>query len=291
MYTWGQIRLLLQQTAGAMSPDLIDGFVNTRYVDILDHYPWKGLEVEAVLESVAAYTTGTVSVTQGANTVVGVGTTFSGAMTGQKFQLAGDVAIYTATFVDTGDLTLDRNYEGLSATGAGFTIFQDEYELPPATKTVLSVSNPVTGKPLDDWTKGQIVAALWLPVCPGTPEAYAISADTDEDDPPVYHTLQLTPPPSLAQGFPLRYQKASAGFNGTNTAAGPLPWVSDQTLLNGCRADIRMQQGKLTDAEGYEAKFKQGLVEMVRLDGARRGQSTLQTPKAWSSYRLRRVLR
>jgi len=61
----------LQQSAAEISPDLIDGYLNTRYGDVLDRYPWKGLEVKAVLETTAAYQTGTVSVTQGSTAVEG----------------------------------------------------------------------------------------------------------------------------------------------------------------------------------------------------------------------------
>lgn len=295
MSNWGQLRLLLQASAGKLSADLIDGYLNTRYADILDRYPWKGLEVETTLQTTAAYQTGTVNVTLGSAAVVGTGTTFTTAMTGMRFRLRGDVAIYTFTFVDATHGTLDRNYEGVSNAAATFWIYQDEYVLPAATKTIISMVSPVTGLPLVDFTKGQVLAEgggySGLPSCPGAVTGYAPAADTNENTPPVYHTVQLFPPPLLSQGYPLRIRKATAGWDGSSTSSAPLPWVSDNALLCGCRADIKHELEDYSGAELQEGKYEKAIAAMIKADVLRRGTAQPVTAPQWSGYRLRRVLR
>jgi hypothetical protein len=295
MSTWGQLRLLLQQSAAEISPDLIDGYLNTRYGDVLDRYPWKGLEVKAVLETTAAYQTGTVSVTQGSTAVEGTGTVLTAGMTGMKFRVSSDTAIYAFTWVDATHGTLDRNYEGSTNLTAGFSIFQDEYVLPATTKTVLSVVSPVMGVPLEDWTERQLLGEgfgyLGQPNCPGTVTAYAVTCDTNEAAPPVNHQIQFFPPPKLAQGYPLRYQKATAGFSGANTSSAPLPFVSDNVLLCGGRADIKRKQKDYAGAELEEALYEKAILTMLKADGVRRGNATPVLAPQWSGYRLKRVMR
>lgn len=291
MSTWGQLRLLLQKDAPGGDPDLLDGYLNTRYGDVLDRYPWKGLEVETSIQTTAAYNTGTVSVTQGSNAIVGTLTVFTALMTGMKFQATSDNAVYTFTYVSATSATLDRLYESVSNLTATFWIFQDEYVLPAATKTVLSVVCPVTGLPLDDWTIDKTLGALWQGNCPGTPIAFGMAADTSEAAPPVYHTLKLYPPPFCSQGYPLRYQKATAGFDGTTTGAAPLPWVSDNVLLCGARADIKHKAKDYTGAEAQEVKYEKAIAAMLKVDIDRRGVSAPVLAAVWSNYRIKRVMR
>lgn len=291
MSTWGQLRLLLQQSAGTLSPDLIDGYLNTRYGDVLDRWPWKGLEVETSIETTAAYNTGTVSVTNGTNVITGVGTTWTLAMSGMQFRVSTDNAVYVFTYVSATSATLDRLYEDDTNAAASYWIYEDEYVLPAPSKTLLSVVCPVTGAPLEDWTTQKIIDSMWPRESPGVPIAFAMAADTNENTPPVYHTLKLSPPPMFARGYPLRYQKATAGFNGTNTGAAPLPFVSDDVLLSGARADIK---GELKDYNGaalQEKKYERAIKVMLNVDATRRGNSTPVIAKQWAAYRVKRVLR
>jgi hypothetical protein len=291
MSTWGQLRLLLQQEAGTLSPDLIDGYLNTRYGDVLDRYPWKGLEVETSVETTAAYNTGTVSVVNGSTALAGTGTVFTSSMTGMSFRVSTDNAVYVFTYVSATSGTLDRAYEDATNAAASYWIYEDEYVLPAPTKTLLSVVCPVTGLPLEDWTTQKILDSIWPRMAPGIPIAFAMAADTNENTPPVYHTLKLSPPPQFARGYPLRYQKATAGFDGTNTLSAPLPFVSDDVLLCGCRADIKHKLKDPTGAETQEAKYEKAIRVMLKVDASRRANSTPVTGRNWSAYRVKRVLR
>jgi hypothetical protein len=291
MSTWGQLRLLLQQSGPTISPDLIDGFLNTRYGDVMDRWPWKGLEVETSIETTAAYNTGQVSVANGSNAITGVGTTWTSAMNGMSFRVSTDNAVYVFTYVSATSATLDRIYEDETNATASYWIYQDEYVLPAVTKAVLSVVCPVTGLPLADWTTEKIIDSIWPRSSPGVPTAFAMAADTSEADPPVYHTLKLSPPPMFQRGYPLRYQKATAGFSGTNTSGSPLPFCSDNVLLAGCRADIKHHLKDYTGAAEQEEKFEKAIAVMLKVDATRRSNSPPKMASQWSGYRVKRVLR
>src|SRR5947209_17726686 len=127
MYSWGQMRFLLQTSFPGLSVDLLDECLNTRYARILDFYPWKGLEVETTLNTVVPYTAGTVSVAAGSNAVTGTGTSWNGLMSGMKLRVAGQPEFYTIAIQNGTSLTLDRPYEGATAGAAAYTIFQNEY--------------------------------------------------------------------------------------------------------------------------------------------------------------------
>jgi hypothetical protein len=90
--------------------------VNTAYSRALAAHSWTGLRGESAFSIPAPYTTGTVTVTLDSSSVVGVGTTFTSAMTGRQLIVNGSAPFYTVTFVDATHLTLDRNYSGTSET-------------------------------------------------------------------------------------------------------------------------------------------------------------------------------
>ena len=50
-------------------------------------FPWRERKAAAYVNTVAPYTTGTVTVTNASTTVAGVGTTFTSGMVGSKFAL------------------------------------------------------------------------------------------------------------------------------------------------------------------------------------------------------------
>jgi hypothetical protein len=68
--------------------------------------------VEAVLQTTAPYSTGTVAVTEGSAAVTGTDTVWTAGMSGREFRVTGRDEIYTFTRTGNTTGTLDRNYEG-----------------------------------------------------------------------------------------------------------------------------------------------------------------------------------
>jgi hypothetical protein len=120
--TWGQLRLQLQIGVPGVSLDLLDEWLNSRYQQVLEATDWMGLIGHATLATVAAYQSGTdsVTLTVGSATVTGAGTAWTSGPAGLRFYCPGDEAIYTVDAVGgAGTLTLDRGYEGLGIDPAG----------------------------------------------------------------------------------------------------------------------------------------------------------------------------
>jgi hypothetical protein len=131
MATYGQIRLRLSKLAAGVDRELIDGWIQDRYTQILDRLPWKRLEGETVIQSPPSYQVGTVTATQGSNAIVGVGTAWTQAMNGLMIRIANDQEFYVFTYVDATDATLDRPYEAqtdsisasaIATAGAGYQV-------------------------------------------------------------------------------------------------------------------------------------------------------------------------
>jgi len=94
--------------------------------------PLPYLTEEGVIQTVAPYETGTVSVTNGSATVTGSGTTFTLAMVGRKIRVAGENTYYKIkSFSSATSITLENNFIGSTQSGSSFSIFKDEYRLAP----------------------------------------------------------------------------------------------------------------------------------------------------------------
>ncbi len=87
--------------------------------------------------NIADYTTGTISITSGDETVTGVGTTFTSAMVGRSLMTTDGLWYEIGTFTDATHLELLTPYLGSTVSGGTYTIGQlspipDAYEDMPA---------------------------------------------------------------------------------------------------------------------------------------------------------------
>lgn len=88
------------------------------------------IQDKGVIETIAPYETGTITVTNGSKTITGSGTTFTSAMAGRKIRVAGGNAYYRiAAFVSTTEITLEYNYPGSTASAQTYKIYKDEFRL------------------------------------------------------------------------------------------------------------------------------------------------------------------
>ena len=116
---------------GSRKTDLVKDSIQTGlYEATAQDLPY--LSTDGALELVAPVTTGTVAITNGDKTVTGTGTTFTLAMVGRKIRIAGDNTFYRiASFTSTTSIELENNFLEDTVTTATFSIFKDEYRLPP----------------------------------------------------------------------------------------------------------------------------------------------------------------
>lgn len=94
-------------------------------------FPFNRNLVDGRINLIAPYSTGTVSVTNDSNTVTGSATVFADAHVGGKFLVSGDAVDYIVASVDsTTQITLDKAYQGTTASGSSYEIIFDSYDLP-----------------------------------------------------------------------------------------------------------------------------------------------------------------
>jgi hypothetical protein len=288
--TFGQLRLTLQQSLPGLSLDLIDEFLNTRYSYILEHMRWQGLEQTAYIETVATYfsSTDTVSVTQGSTAVVGVGTSWTSALTGQKFRVVDDGPFYVFTYVSATSATLDRAYEDSTESGMGYQIFTNTYALPTYCKAVLSIESADDGFRLTELTEMEMGDSVGFRDSAGNPAVYAIDVTQASG---TLETVELFPYPCQAKGYPIRYLAMAPGFTGSNTGNSPLPFVSDGSILAGVRADGWAELGNVEKVAFYESKFAKELAQMVKAEMLRKPKVRLKPDRSTTRHRIARLLR
>lgn len=114
---------------------------------------WSWLAAVYQLDTNENYSTGTVSLTHGDATVTGIGTTFTSAMVGRRFRVAG----YPGTFVYTTHTSgtsfeMDRTWARDSVTDKPFVIFTDTYPLPDDFRALIGVRDMYGGRILEEQT-------------------------------------------------------------------------------------------------------------------------------------------
>jgi hypothetical protein len=124
-------------------------------------YQWSYRRREALLQTVAQYSTGTVTVTAGSGTVTGASTAWTAAMVGRQIRIDGEDAFFFVQSVNVSAQTLvlaDAQlasvvWAAASASGAGYAIFVDQYEVPLEVAIIMS---EVKGWPLMETSQMEI---------------------------------------------------------------------------------------------------------------------------------------
>ena len=294
-YTWGQIRFLLQKFAGAgISLDTIDHSMRARYELILSTMEWEGIVQDGILQTQAAYSAGSITATQGSTLVTGVGTAWTGAMSGWQL-FTGPGPVYTVTITSPNTLILDRPFEAL---GAGvYSIAKAIYELPGNCRTLTQVFSPADGSELDaiDQDVFGELEGSFFPIggncCPTNyvPWTDGTNSQTGE----IVQRILLYPPPTQAQGYPIKYDAVELSFDGTDTTDGPLAFVSAAALIAGCKADLEMEKDKPNPlkASKFEADFGKWLTGMIRVETSKHPHQRMRVDASYTQHRLARFLR
>lgn len=155
---------------------LAQEFINTAYSRASAWWNWSQLRREAGFYFPAVESTGLVNVTTGSTTIQGVGTAFTAAMLYRQILVGIIAPFYTITAVDVGaqTLTIDRGYEGVTASNLTYQLGQFYQELPSDFRefdTIVDLSNNwrlwtnFTQGQLDVWdAKRQVSGTPWIVV-------------------------------------------------------------------------------------------------------------------------------
>jgi hypothetical protein len=311
--TLGQLRFHITKNAPGIDPDLLDGWIQNRYTQILDAIPWRRADVEAVLQTVAPFEISTVIVENGSTTVTlneidgmdpgampgdmggdesawdgGAVGMFTPVMTGRRIRIAARDEYYTFTFVSASEGTIDRPYEGDDDTASAYSIFQNIYQLPANARELrgMRVISQSPGK-IDMLSRAELDASAPHRIATGVPRIGAQYMDS-ATVPPVIQ-IELYPIPDDIYSIPYNYivdQDALAGSSATL-----LPWARPSCIEAGVMADYcRSPKVKdLASAREYEAQFGLLLEQMIQIATRQKGGVPLRMAQHYTQHRIRRA--
>lgn len=133
-------------------------FINRKLQTALDrvynYFDFPFYLTEGTITTVATYSTGLVTCSEGSFTVTGNGTSWTSAMVGRKMRISNNNVYYRIKSVtNTTTLVLESAYTDSSVTDSSYLIFKDEYRLAsdcdksktfrqPQNNTVMMSTNP-----------------------------------------------------------------------------------------------------------------------------------------------------
>lgn len=246
--TWGEMRALLKQQSPDASLERLSAALNEAFEDILGRQPWRRLRGSQTVQTVAKYITGTVAANNGSQTVTGTGTAWTSAMTGRKIRIGSDTQFYTLTYVSATELSLDREYEGTTATGLAYRIFQNVVTLGEDVAAVREVNYPNL-RQLGDATVSEFDGRDPARATYGDPLFWAPHYRTDPNNPPSVEAIELWPSPEEVKPLVIQYRRVITGFDGTNTSDTPPAWVSAGAIRGLAEFELFKDETALAHAE------------------------------------------
>lgn len=111
-----------------------------------NQYQWSYRRRDTIIQTVAPYATGTVTVTAGSGTVTGSGTAWTSAMVGRQIRIAGETVFWWIGAVNVGLQTLtlaDAQLQAVvwvatGAAGVAYSIFADQFAVPADMAIILT---------------------------------------------------------------------------------------------------------------------------------------------------------
>lgn len=284
--TYGQLKFRLVKAFPGVDIDLIEGWIADRYAEILGELPWSRQNANSILQTIAPYADGTLTLNAGSTAVTGSATAFISAMTGRGLRVTGRAEIYQFTQLTGTTGTLDRPYEGLNGVGLGYQIFQHVYVMPSDCRMLqddafdgmrrLSTGTLTQQR---NWPLGGIQAVTFV----GLPTGWASYMD-DGSTPPRLQ-VEVYPIPDKVYSLPFTY---SADSSLPATGAAFLTWFQPAALVEGVTAKIKAHLKDYTGAQLHAVTAKAALANMRTSDAQGMGPMEMHLPSFYTAHRRRR---
>jgi len=288
--TFGEIRFQCQKRFPGLDPDLLDSYINERYRRILRRGDWQRLRVQAVLQTVAPYETGTLAATKGSASITGTDTVWTEAMSGRAIRIAAGDEYYQLTYVSPTSGTLDRAYEGEGATAAVYSIWQNVYVLPADLSVLHSIRVLGSPRDLDQITQEELDERAANRSTVGTPDCYAPHM-ADLSTPP-RGQVELYPIPDRVMALPFWYTQDPTLFSASQTSSFIAAWLNPDALYCGVEAEIRRQLEKdYVGAQAAEGMFSLHLSEMFAAEARRIPARQIKMAERFTRHNVRRWTR
>jgi hypothetical protein len=284
--TFGEIRFQLQKRFPGVDADVLDSFINERYRRVMRRGDWTRLRLQAVLQTVAPYESGTVAVLNGSDAVTLTDGTWLEEMTGRAFRIGVDPAYYQFTWVSASTGTLDRTYEGDDDDAAEYRIYQAVYSLPADLALLKSMRVLDRPRDLDQVSQERLDEMDASRLAHGTPQRYAPHMD-DLSDPP-RRQVELHPAPDAAVAIPFWFTQDPALFEVTATASYVAAWLNPDAIYHGVEAEVRRLEKDYAGFTAAESLFNVDLAEMFGAEARRTGPAGIKMAARYTRQNRRR---
>ena len=148
------------------------------FLDFLPLIEWNFLNKNQVVATIAEYTTGTVSATNGSTTITGSGTTFTSSMVGYRIWIEGSSKSYKiSAYSSATSITIDSSYEEDSVSGATYHICKDRYSLPrwvDDPSKIVRIVDRKNNKPLTQLSEREMELKFSSKIDVNDPKYYSI---------------------------------------------------------------------------------------------------------------------
>lgn len=273
-------------TTDTVSLGLAKEAVNDAYEDVCEAYDWRELEKVATINTVADYTTGTVS--SSGTTITGSGTTFVAGMAGRKFAAGlGKPFFAIDTFTSTTQIDLVDSWPFTGLSGDTYIIYEDVYSLASDVDKLyvdLVTLHDDNGRQLARLTESAQLHFHDLPSQSGRPEVFWLI----EDDSSANKQMQLgfrVPDDVYVIRYKYKRRPTELSSNGDTFL---LPEEMLGTIAQGAIA-LCYELPEFRDAgfaEQAEAKFERMLAKKIRR--RRRGEGRrIVHPQGWTGSAIR----
>lgn len=197
------VRLDLDTTAGGEIDTTLRRYVNLAGRYVFNARPWEERWVEAYLTTIAPYSDGTLTTTNGSTSVSGTGTTWTTAHTGFKLATGYSQPWYRFTRTAAGTGTIDRAWVETGVTDSTYVLYQDEFDLATNVDTILSVSVLMAGRGMVYVPLTLLDESMLVHGSTGVPSHYSVTTPTTAGT----KRLRLYPIPNGAYGIRYQYAK------------------------------------------------------------------------------------
>lgn len=226
---WGRIRFDLVKETGVSDLELLSTWMNDAYVDILDARSWRGLDLDFDVVTKAPYEAGSVTLTQGSASIVGVGTVWTADMDGRQIYLAADPEPYRFNYLSATSASLDRPWPDETWTDASYQIVLAFYPVPENIKLVQWRRPKMGWGEVYDVPRGASATVAQV----GRPRFWDPVDFADSGQ----RFIRLTPAPDDSYVLTFVGQQRPIGFDGSNVEDSPLPWIQFDAIrwyVKGC---------------------------------------------------------
>lgn len=212
---------------------LAQRWIRNRYRNICERVLWSFKLGRGTFGTPAAYSTGSVTMTNNSAAVAGSGTTFTASMVGEQLKVSGYVVTITV-YNSATSLTVDQNWLGATTAGLNYTICQ-AYITPTDTDfhAFYSVVDPVRSWKLHlGFNNSQLDRIDARRNSTGTPYVLANGVYNSNQK----ATFELWPHPLSQSQYMYTYERRLADL--TASTDTPPAIITSDVLVNGALADL-----------------------------------------------------